>query len=126
MPETVILLAHGSALTGAFSNPKVKIITKAGEPLYSPDVRAYFAGGSAPEFASSSLGHFSGVEDALCQQDVGVIPGAGPGFVDSGKRRGGTMTGYRIFVLRNQDVSFAEIGIWAQQFGKVILLACRS
>ena len=124
--ETIILVAHGAQQSGAFSNPKVKIITKAGQPLSFADARAYMDGGTAPEFASSSLGSFGPLSDDDCTALFGVVPPAGPGYVFTGKRRGGDMTGYRIFALRGQEVSFAEIGIFAQQYEKVILLACRS
>jgi hypothetical protein len=126
MKETIVLLAHGNQRPGSFSNPKIKIITKSGEPLDATDVRSYLSGKSYPEFSSSSLGDFGGVDDEYCLRDLGVVPAVGPGFVDSGKRRSGDMTGYRVFVLRNQNASFAEIGVFAQQFEKVILLACRS
>jgi hypothetical protein len=123
---TIILVAHGEQRPGAFSNPKVKIITKAGQPLTFIDAKAYMNGGAAPEFASSSLGSFGGLSNADCTALFGVVPPAGPGFVDTGKHRGGDMAGYPIFALRGEDVSFAEVGIFAQQYDKVILLACRS
>ena len=124
--ETIVLLAHGNASSGSFSNPKVKIITGSGQLLSDSEVRAYLGGATAPEFASSSLGSFGPVSDAECSRDLGVIPDAGPGVVDCGKRRGSAMTGYRIFVLRGMELSFAEVGLFAQGFGKVILLACRN
>ena len=123
---TIILVAHGAQQQGAFSNPKVKIITKAGQPLTFSEAKDYLKGGNAPEFPSSSLGNFVRLSDADCTALFGVVPPAGPGFIDTKKRRGGDMAGYPIFALRGKDVSFAEVGILAQQYDKVILLACRS
>ncbi len=126
MPETVVLLAHGNQESGAWSHPKIKIITKAQQPLSAEAVRDYLQGGTAPEFSSCSLGNFGPVSDQECQRDIRVVPGKGPGFVDTGKRRGGDMEGYRIFVLRGKSASFSDFGKWAGNFGKVIILACRS
>lgn len=121
--ETIVLLAHGSQGAGPFSHPKVKVITNAGVPLGEHEIRAFLRGAVAPEHDVSALGNFGGVSDAVCRLDLGVIPGPGPGFVDSGKRRGGAMAGHRIFVLRGMEASFAEVGAFAQGYRNVILLA---
>jgi len=122
--ETVVLLVHGEPLEGCFSNPKVRVISKSGEPLSGSEVRAYLRGASAPECASSSFGFFGGLSDAECSRDLGVIPGGGPGFVDSGKRSGGVLSGNRVFVLRGTGVTFSDIENFARNYRKVILLPC--
>jgi hypothetical protein len=124
--ETIILVAHGNQKPGSFSNPKVKIITKAGQPLSFIEAKAYLNGGNSPEFASSSLGDFGRLSDVNCIDLFGSVPAAGPGFIDTGKRRGNNIAGYRIFALRGQDVTFTDIGLFAQSYQKVILVACRS
>lgn len=122
----IILVAHGSQRAGSFSNSKVKIITQAGKPLSFDDAKNYLNGGQASEFPSSSLGDFSELSDPDCLELFGRVPGAEPGYVNTGKRRGNDMNGYQIFALRGQDVSFAEIGIFAQNYERVILVACRN
>ncbi|MGB7711453.1 MAG: hypothetical protein WBL95_18280 [Microcoleus sp.] len=123
---TIILVAHGSQRSGSFSNAKVKIITKAGQPLSFDDAKNYLNGGNAPEFSSSSLGDFSGLSDADCRELFGRVPGEGPGYVNTGKHRGDDMNGYQIFALRGQESSFADIGLFAQGYDRVILVACRN
>lgn len=124
--STIILVAHGNQMQGSFSNPKVKIIAKAGEGLTFADAKAYMDGGVAAEYASSSLGSFGMLSNADCTALFGLIPTAGPGCANTGKRRGGDMRGYQILALRGTNASFAEIGVFAQGYDKVILLACRS
>lgn len=123
--ETIVLLAHGHRVPGHFFHPKVKVITNAGAPLGEHETRAYLCGAVAPVYDACSMGRFEGVSDAVCRLDLGVLPGNGPGFVDSGKRRGGAMAGHRIFVLRGMEASFAEVGEFARGYRNVILLACR-
>lgn len=122
--EIIVLLAHGEASDGCFSHPKIRVIARAGGPLCGSEVRDYLRGASAPECATCSSGAFSGISDAECSRDLGVIPGAGPGFVDSGRRSGGALSGNRVFVLRGTTVSFHEIAEFAQPYRKVILLPC--
>lgn len=123
---TIILVAHGNQRSGAFSNPKVKIITKSGQPLTFQEATDYLRGGNAPEFASSSLGDYGRLSDADCTALFGVVPANGPGYIDTGKRRGGDMNGYPIYALRGQDVPFLDIGLFAAGYDKVILVACRN
>ncbi|BAY29805.1 hypothetical protein NIES2107_16490 [Nostoc carneum NIES-2107] len=123
---TIILVAHGSQRSGSFSNSKVKIITKAGTALSFQEAKDYMNGSAFPEYTSSSLGDFGGLSDTDCTALFGSVPGAGSGYINTGKRKGGDMMGYQIFALRGQNVSFAEIGIFAQNYEKVILLACRT
>ncbi|VVS95084.1 hypothetical protein [Desulfoluna spongiiphila] len=122
--ETIVLLVHGEASDGCFSHPKVRVIAKAGGPLSGNEVREYLRGASAPECTTSSSGSFSGLSDAQCSRDLGVIPGVGPGFVDSGRRSGGALSGNRVFVLRGTDATFWDIGDFARSYRKVILLPC--
>jgi hypothetical protein len=125
--DTVILVAHGSQRSGAFSNPKIKIITKAGQALTFAEAKVYLNGGAAPEFASSSLGDYEPLSDDDCRGLFGVVPGAGPGYVNTGKRRGGDTAGYQIFAMRGMNASFADIATnFAKSYNKVILVACRN
>jgi len=122
--ETIVLLVHGDLSEGCFSHPKVRVIANSGGLLSGNEVREYLRGASAPECATSSFGSFGRVSDAECSRDLGVIPGDGPGFVDSGRRSGGALSGNRVFVLRGTDATFWDIGDFARSYRKVILLPC--
>lgn len=128
MATTIILVAHGSQISGSFSNPKVKIITQADQALSFDQAKEYLNGGYAPEFPSSSLGKFSGLNDADCVSLFGQRLEAGTGCVNTGKRRGNDVNGYQIFAWRGGDISLAEIGVFAQKqkYERVILVACRN
>lgn len=122
---TIVVIAHGNSRAGSFSNPNIKIITKANELLSFDDAKSYLKGTSFPEFKSTSLGDYAMLSDADCEAILGMVPGEGPGLVDTGRKV--AIRGYPIYVLRGEpNVSFAEMGVRAGRMkATFILLACR-
>ncbi|TKW57719.1 hypothetical protein CTA1_11548 [Colletotrichum tanaceti] len=53
---TVVVIAHGNSRSGSFSNPNIKIITKANEPLSFDDARSYLGGNQLPRVRLFFLG----------------------------------------------------------------------
>ncbi len=124
--ERVILVAHGAREEGVHSKANVVIITKAYQPLTFDAAKAYMAGGNAPEYPSTSVGDMEPLSDNDCMALFGKVP-VGNGYVDTGKRRGGDMKGYKIFALRNMGSNLDNVSQWATANDyKVILLSCRS
>lgn len=130
--ESIVLVAHGEPQTGAFSNPKIKTITRSGELLGFDQAREYMASPSVFSLRpSTSFGELSEVIDEDCEQLFGRVPTGlleGPllAFQDTGLRLGGRPNGFRIFVLRRRTLSFAQLGVMASWYAEIILLACRS
>ena len=122
----MVLVAHGSKQSGAFSNPGIRIITKADQPLIFGEAKKYLDDGQGPEFASSSLGYFKRLTDEECKFLFNKVPGAGPGLVDTGTKI--KSSGVPVFVLRGHEkISFAELAVHTGRTAeKCILLACRT
>lgn len=126
--EKIVLVAHGCAQPGAWSNDRIKIITKSGRPLTFDEAVEYIGGKSFPEFASSSLGSFAPLSDDDCRSIFGCVP-VGRGIINTGLRRGGSRTGERerVFVLREAECTFAELGVFASRNNvRIVLAACRT
>lgn len=125
--KTAILVAHGARSEGIHSKPKVKIITKSYTNLTFAEAIAYMGGGKSAEYPSTSVGSFDPLSDDECKVLFGKTSkvDAGPSFIDTGKRRAGDMAGYKIFALRGQTATFDDVGLFANAYDKVILVACR-
>lgn len=103
-------------------------------PLYFDQAKAYMESDkAAPEYASTSFGEFGPLTDGNCTALFGKVPGAGPGFISTGKHKGGDLGGPEIYALRGANPgrghwTKADLTAWLDQISATscVLLACRA
>ena len=123
---TVALVGHGGAQSGLASNPNIKTITKSGLPLYFFEAKEYMQTGKGALYPASSVGTLTCLSDDDCQSLFGSVPAKGQDFADTGGFIGGNVGGIKIYALRGQEYSIAQLGVYAKRNGwSIILMTCR-